>query len=476
MSVESTITKVIYQGNGVTTEWPVPFAYNQSEHLHVLVADADGKETAITENFTVVSGGGATSIIYPASGPALASGNKLVVYRSTPQTQIVDLEYGGAFRPETLEKDGLDRLVMMVQEQQEEADRSVKVPRSSAQTPEDLIRGLYDSRDMAVEARSGAETARDAATVSLAEAGEKAAQAGAAAERAEEAAERAESITGIGPATEDVLGLVKIGAGIGVGSDGKISVTPMNPGDGLDYEEESGRISLGNHAAEDGNRYGLGNFQNFGHVRLTDNPDEEAGAKDGTAASPRALQAALDRILQTKEDVTVTTSGTYAVPFTGAYSITAVGGGGNGGNDSGNPFGGRGGGGGAGQVSTISRQLTKGQEIPIVIGGSGGGQTSVGDFLTAAGGGNGGDGQPGNYNPWHGTGNMGAPGAAGFSYGTPASPGGNMGTAATGGTSAFPPYGNGGNGGTLISAPSNVLPPTPGTSGCVRITLTKLGG
>ena len=295
------------------------------------------------------------------------------------------------------------------------------------------------------------------------------------ADRAKAEADRAQSLVEVGPATAEHLGMVKIGSGVEVAEDGTISTEKITTGATLQTDEH-GLLNVGPHAFENPEICGKGDFQNYGHVRVTDNPDENAGAVAGMAASPAALRTAVARILDVSEDVTITTSGTYAVPFTGAYSITAVGGGGNGGNDSGSPYGGRGGGGGAGQVSTISRHLTKGQKIPIVIGGSGGGQTSVGDFLTAAGGGNGGDGQPGNYNPWHGTGNMGAPGAAGFSYGTPASPGGHSGTAATGGTSAFPPYGNGGNGGTLISAPSNVLPPTPGTSGCVRITLTKLGG
>ena len=129
MSVESTTTKIIYQGNGTTITWPVPFAYNQTEHLHLLIADADGKETEITENFSVVvSSGGDTSIMYPVSGSPLASGNRLVVYRSTPQTQIVDLEYGGAFSPETLEHDALDRIVMMIQENSEKLGRAITVP------------------------------------------------------------------------------------------------------------------------------------------------------------------------------------------------------------------------------------------------------------------------------------------------------------------------------------------------------------
>ena len=169
MSVESTTTKIIYQGNGTTNTWPVPFAYNQTEHLHLLIADADGKETEIAENFSVVvSGSGDTSIIYPVSGRPLASGNKLVVYRSTPQTQIVDLEYGGAFSPETLEHDGLDRIVMMVQENNEKLGRALTLPASSTDSPEELVQALYDSRDEAAASAQAAAASAEAAEGSAA--------------------------------------------------------------------------------------------------------------------------------------------------------------------------------------------------------------------------------------------------------------------------------------------------------------------
>ncbi len=476
MSVENTTSKGIYQGNGVAVEWPVPFAYSRADDIHLLHTDANGVETEISSNFRLnVNVSGDSSVTYPVTGEPLPPGVRLTVYRKTPQTQIVDLQYGGAFSPETLEKDGFDRVVMMVQEVREEIDRAVKIKLSATESPDDLRDRLFAARDQAQTASAAAGQSAAQAEDSADEAGAAAAAATAQADRAKAEADRAQALTEVGPATAEKLGMVKVGTGIAVTEDGTISTEKITTGATLQTDEH-GLLNVGPHAFENPEICGKGDFQKYGHVRLTDNPDENAGAVAGMAASPVALRAAVARLMDVSEDVTVTTSGTYAVPFTGAYSITAVGGGGNGGKDSGSPYGGRGGGGGAGQVSTISRHLTKGQKIPIVIGGSGGGQTSVGDFLTAAGGGNGGDGQPGNYSPWHGTGNMGAPGAAGFSYGTPASPGGNSGTAATGGTSAFPPYGNGGNGGTLISAPSNVLPPTPGTSGCVRITLTKLGG
>jgi hypothetical protein len=100
MTVESTLTKKTYAGNGAATVWPVPFAYARATDLRLVLTDAAGNETEVTDNFQVnVTQAGDTSILYPVSGAPLASGKKLTVYRNTPHTQIVDLQYGGGVQP-----------------------------------------------------------------------------------------------------------------------------------------------------------------------------------------------------------------------------------------------------------------------------------------------------------------------------------------------------------------------------------------
>lgn len=53
MAVESTLTKRIYQANGDTREWPVPFAYSRAADIRLMYTDADDLETEITSNFRV---------------------------------------------------------------------------------------------------------------------------------------------------------------------------------------------------------------------------------------------------------------------------------------------------------------------------------------------------------------------------------------------------------------------------------------
>ncbi|MDR2055491.1 MAG: hypothetical protein LBQ10_06440, partial [Desulfovibrio sp.] len=69
---------------------PVPFAYSRADDLHLVLTDAAGNETPVTDNYQVsVTQAGDTGIVYPLAGSPLAPGMKLTVYRGTPRTQIV---------------------------------------------------------------------------------------------------------------------------------------------------------------------------------------------------------------------------------------------------------------------------------------------------------------------------------------------------------------------------------------------------
>jgi hypothetical protein len=148
MTVEAIQTKIIYEGNGLTRDWPVPFAYSKTADLRLIQTDAAGTETPVASNYQVnVNTAGDTGITYPVSGSPLAKGIRLTIFRRTPLTQIVDLINGGSFNPDVLEYDGFDRAVMMVQEVDEKANRAIKVPISSSETPEELAARLMSAQD-----------------------------------------------------------------------------------------------------------------------------------------------------------------------------------------------------------------------------------------------------------------------------------------------------------------------------------------
>ena len=333
------------------------------------------------------------------------------------------------------------------------------------------------------------------------------------------------------PATPKDLGMVRIGQGISVDETGLISTEPVTlatpdapgivqvgaglevtlPAEAAEGEEAPtpGILSLGAHASESSGKYGQGAAGIYGHVRVTDNFEEEnASAAQGVAISPSGVKIAWDRILLAKQNSIILTSGTWTVPETGTYKVVCVGGGGNGGSGSGSAYGwssgtlytatgGGGGGGGAGQVITQTLSLTKDQQIAVTIGGPGGGETSFGTYITASGGGNGGAGEQGGG--IYSSGDGGAPqlslhraaygGAAGTSYGSLASAGGNGswtgsrgasgGAGGSGGTSFDPAgeYGHGGSGGggrAWWGSPwvqTGGAPGNSGIQGCVRISL-----
>ena len=176
-----------------------------------------------------------------------------------------------------------------------------------------------------------------------------------------------------------------------------------------------GILSLGAHASEAPDAYGKGDFQFYGHVKLTDNFEEGTAAKDGVAISAKGVKDAWDRLLNLQSEVVITSSGNWTAPETATYAVTCIGGGGKGGNGSTgvasswsacqwgsesverygsdiNHGGNGGGGGGAGQTITQNVTLTKGDIIPVTVGGGAGGSATFGEHLTALGGGTGGNG------------------------------------------------------------------------------------
>lgn len=338
-------------------------------------------------------------------------------------------------------------------------------------------------------------------------------------------ATNAAALVGNTPATPDKLGMVQIGQGISVDENGVISTEPVTlatpdapgtiqVGEGLEVTlpaeaaegEEApipGILSLGAHASENPDAYGKGNFQFYGHVKLTDDFEEGTAAKDGVAISAKGVKDAWDRLLNLQSEVIITSSGNWTVPETATYSVTCVGGGGRGGNGGGGTYitlsggsircaaGGGGGGGGAGQVVTRNINLTKGTEIACVIGGPSS-PTAFGTHVTALGGGDGGNGGDGTatQNTMQGGGG----GAAGVTYGSTATAGGTGGTrvdlggyypsasgggGGAGGITSWSPYGDGGQGGNggNVSYPnkSGGAGGGAGSQGCIMISI-PVGG
>lgn len=150
MTVSSQVNRKDYSGNGSTTNFATEFRFLEDSHLRViLTVDSTGVETvqSLTTNYTVTgkgedSGGTVTMIIAPATGETLT------IIRDVPVTQQTDYVENDDFPAESHER-ALDKLTMIVQQQQEEISRSVKVTEGNVGSgltipaPEDgkLLRG-----------------------------------------------------------------------------------------------------------------------------------------------------------------------------------------------------------------------------------------------------------------------------------------------------------------------------------------------
>ena len=74
MTVQTAETKTHYAGNGLTTEWPIPFPVVQEEHIKLIKTSPDGEDEEITTGYTVNGmESGAVSITYPAEGEPLGA-------------------------------------------------------------------------------------------------------------------------------------------------------------------------------------------------------------------------------------------------------------------------------------------------------------------------------------------------------------------------------------------------------------------
>ena len=117
MTVSSQRNKVIYIGNGVATEFAIPFSFLEQEHIKVRQKKND-IQTERTD-WTVKSG----NLVF-ADAPE--SGTEIAIMREVPLTQETDYRDNEILHAETLERN-FDKLTMQVQQLAEKSERAVTV-------------------------------------------------------------------------------------------------------------------------------------------------------------------------------------------------------------------------------------------------------------------------------------------------------------------------------------------------------------
>ena len=135
MTISTTIIKSSYSGNGSTTAFTYNFKITDQDDIEVIIRSANGTETVktLTTHYTVSGVGGNSGTVTFTAGNIPVTGETVLLRRSTPQTQAMDLIDNDPMSAETIE-DAHDKVVAITQELQEQIDRSIKLSRTNTMT------------------------------------------------------------------------------------------------------------------------------------------------------------------------------------------------------------------------------------------------------------------------------------------------------------------------------------------------------
>jgi hypothetical protein len=185
MTIATSTNRVDYTGNGSTTVFSFSFRIFANSDLVVTSATPAGVETTLVlgTDYTV-SGAGSYNGGSVTLTTALTNGHALTILRELDITQDTDLRNQGSFFAETHE-DVFDRQTMIMQQLQEQIDRSAKLPITSTEDAEALVADIVLLADISADIST---VAANIADVQNAEENADAAAASAALENADAAA------------------------------------------------------------------------------------------------------------------------------------------------------------------------------------------------------------------------------------------------------------------------------------------------
>lgn len=158
MTIASTVNRVDYTGSGTTSVFAYPFKIFESSDLEVTqTLTSTGVETtlALTTGYTVSGVGEATGGNITLVAGVLATGYTLAIRRVLDLVQETDIRNLGEYYPE-LHENQFDKLVMLVQQLQEQVGRSLKLPKQKVgSAANSTLPGLIASKYVGFNASGG---------------------------------------------------------------------------------------------------------------------------------------------------------------------------------------------------------------------------------------------------------------------------------------------------------------------------------
>lgn len=135
MTVASATSRNDYVGNGATATYSYTSRVFAAADLRVTKVDLAGVETTLVylTDYTVTGVGSFSGGTITLLAGNLTSGHGLTIRFRSTLTQQTDIRNQSGFFPEVIE-DALDRLTKLDQQQQDEVDRSIKLPETETGT------------------------------------------------------------------------------------------------------------------------------------------------------------------------------------------------------------------------------------------------------------------------------------------------------------------------------------------------------
>ena len=161
MTISTTTIKNSYSGNGSTSAFTYSFKITDDDDIQVIIrTDSTGDETVKTKttHYNVSGVGSNSGTVTFTSGNIPASGETVVLRRSTPQTQGMDLIENDPMPADTLET-AHDKITSIAQELQEASDRSIKLSRTNTMTSTEFTVGASDRANKILSFDSSGEIA-----------------------------------------------------------------------------------------------------------------------------------------------------------------------------------------------------------------------------------------------------------------------------------------------------------------------------
>jgi hypothetical protein len=154
MTVANNYGLVRYVANGSTTAFAVDWRLESADDF-VVYKSVDGVQTVVDPSeYTAVNTDTEHKVVF---NTAPASGTVIAITRSTPQEQDTPYKTSSGFQAIKVEED-FDGLTMMIQELQQDVDRSVKVKETETITGDELRDAIFEAKD---DAEASAALAHD---------------------------------------------------------------------------------------------------------------------------------------------------------------------------------------------------------------------------------------------------------------------------------------------------------------------------